>query len=353
MAIQRIKMKDVAASAGVSTMTVSRALQRDARIAAATRQHVLSVIETMGYVPDQIAASFSSQRSRFIAALVPSLNNPHFAESIRGLSETMEAEGIQVLLGQTNYSMGREELLVSELLRRRPEALVLTADSHSTGTRKLLSRVGIPVIEIWDTPPDPIGHRVGFSNHEAAKMMVRYLAACGYQRIAYVGETHDVGTRGARRREGYVTAIAELGLGVPRIHLQCPPPVSMTEGKSAFHALRDKWPDTDAIMCVSDPCAFGLMVEAVANGVSIPGDLGIAGFGDFEIGRCCFPPLTTVGVDAFQIGIEAGILLKAEKAKVLDKATDKTSDKTSGKRQDIAIPFGVISRGSTRDRRKA
>jgi LacI family transcriptional regulator, gluconate utilization system Gnt-I transcriptional repressor len=338
MVDQRIKMKDVAIAAGVSTMTVSRALQPGARIALATRQHVLSVIETMGYVPDQIAASFSSQRSRFIAALVPSLNNPHFAESIRGLSETLETDGIQVLLGQTNYRIEREELLVSELLRRRPEAIVLTADAHSAGTRKLLSRVGIPVIEIWDTPPNPIGHRVGFSNHGAAKTMVHFLASCGYQRIAYVGETHDVGTRGARRREGYVAALAELRLGAPRIHLQCPPPVSMTEGKSAFHAVRDQWPDTDAIMCVSDPCAFGVMTEAIANGLSVPGDIGIAGFGDFEIGRCCIPSLTTVGVDALQMGVEAGLLLKNMQVKTPDK------------RQDVSIPYGVIFRDSTRSR---
>jgi LacI family transcriptional regulator, gluconate utilization system Gnt-I transcriptional repressor len=339
MANQRIKMKDVAVAAGVSTMTVSRALQRDARIAPATRQHILSVIETMGYVPDQIAASFSSQRSRFVAALVPSLNNPHFAESIRGLSETLETEGIQVLLGQTNYKMEREERLVSELLRRRPEAIVITADAHSTKTRSILKAAGIPVIEIWDTPPEPIGHRVGFSNHEATKTMVHYLAGCGYRRIAYVGETHDIGTRGARRREGYVAALAELGLGAPRIHLQCPPPVSMTEGRSAFHTVRETWPDTDAIMCVSDPCAFGVMMEAIASGVSVPNDISIAGFGDFEIGRCCVPSLTTVGVNAFQLGFEAGQLLKGERSKTPDKP------------QDVSIPYGVIGRNSTLDRR--
>jgi LacI family transcriptional regulator, gluconate utilization system Gnt-I transcriptional repressor len=158
----RVKMRDVALAAGVSAMTVSRALQQDSRVAPETRQHVLSIIDTLGYVPDQIAASFSSQRSRFIAALVPSLNNPHFAETVRALSETLEAEGIQILLGQTNYQPEREERLVLELLRRRPEAIVLTADAHSPATRKRLLATDIPVIEIWDRPPDPISHTVGF-----------------------------------------------------------------------------------------------------------------------------------------------------------------------------------------------
>lgn len=328
-------MADVAAAAGVSAMTVSRALKKDGRVAPVTRAHILAIIARLGYVPDQMAASFSSQKSRFIAALVPSLNNSHFSEPIRVISEMLENEGTQVLLGQTNYQVEREERLLAELLQRRPEAIVLTADAHSTGTRKLLKASGVPVLELWDQTPNPVGLQVGFSNFDAARAMVRFLANAGYRRIVYLGETGDAGMRGARRREGYVAALKELDLGAPRIHLHGAPPIGMTNGREAFRSVRATFPDADAIMCVSDPCAFGVMMEAISMGLSVPGDIGIAGFGNFELGRCSIPSLTTVGVDAAQIGREAGALL-------LRRHLDQM-----GSASFIPMPFEVIGRQST------
>jgi LacI family gluconate utilization system Gnt-I transcriptional repressor len=332
--MSHVKMKDVATAAGVSVMTVSRALRKDGRIAPETRRQILTVVERMGYVPDQIAASFSSQRSGFVAALVPSLNNSHFAETIRVLSEALEDEGLQILLGQTNYQPDREERLVQALLSRRPEAIVLTAELHSVKTHRLLAGAGIPVVEIWDILPSTGHHQVGFSNIEASRAVVRHLVSRGYRRIVYVGETQDEGTRGARRREGYKLGLAEAGLGAPRIHLQAAPPVTMTEGRKAFHVVRQLWPDADAIMCVSDPCAFGVMMEAIAQGLSVPGDLGVAGFGDFEIGRCAAPTLTTVGIDVAQMALAAAGLLRNPP----EAAAPRT----------INLPFEVIPRGSTR-----
>jgi LacI family transcriptional regulator, gluconate utilization system Gnt-I transcriptional repressor len=334
-AMRHVKMKDVATAAGVSVMTVSRALRKDGRIAPETRRQILGVVERMGYVPDQIAASFSSQRSGFVAALVPSLNNSHFAETIRVISEAIEDEGLQILLGQTNYQPDREERLLAALLSRRPEGIVLTADLHSARTRRLLASAGIPVIETWDVQPVSAHHQVGFSNVEASRAMVRHLASRGYERIVYVGETQDEGTRGARRREGYKLGLAEAGLGAPRIHLQCAPPVSMTEGRKAFHVVRQLWPDADAIMCVSDPCAFGVMTEAITQGLDVPGALGVAGFGDFEIGRCAVPPITTVGIDVSQMALAAAGLLRNPQG-------------PAGGARTISVPFDVVPRASTR-----
>jgi LacI family transcriptional regulator, gluconate utilization system Gnt-I transcriptional repressor len=334
--VKHVKMRDVASAAGVSVMTVSRALRKDGRVAADTREQILNVVERMGYVPDQIAASFSSQRSGFIAALVPSLNNAHFAETIRVLSETLEDEGLQILLGQTNYQSDREERLVSAMLSRRPEALVITADIHSAKTKRLLSGVEIPVVEIWDVQPGLPHHQVGFSNAEAARDMVRYLVARGYRRIVYIGETRDEGTRGARRREGFRAGIAEAGLNPPRIHLQVAPPVSMTEGRRAFDTVRRLWPDADAIMCVSDPCAFGVMIEATSQGISVPENLAVVGFGDFEIGRCSIPSLTTVGIDVAQLALAAAGLLRNR------------GDGQPMEPRIITLPYNVIARGSTR-----
>jgi LacI family transcriptional regulator, gluconate utilization system Gnt-I transcriptional repressor len=329
-------MADVAKAAGVSTMTVSRALKKEGRIAPETRHKILTVVKQLGYVPDRLASSFSSQRSGFVAVLVPSLNNPHFAESVGALIETVEADGLQILLGHTNYDVRREEKLIVELLPRRPEAIVLTADAHSATVRQLLAAVDIPVIEIWDLPREPLGHTVGFSNVEAAHAMVLHLAACGYRRIAFIGESNDAGMRASRRRDGFTTAMSELGLSGHRILRHVNPPIGMTEGRQAFKEAIRRWPEIEAILCVSDPCAFGVMVEAVATGYRVPEDIGVAGFGDFEIGRCSSPSLTTVGIDAPALGVATGLLLRR-----LYGAKPHT-------REVVQLPAAILQRDSTR-----
>lgn len=338
--MERVRMEDVARAAGVSVMTVSRALRKDGAVAPATRRRILAIVSRMGYVPDQIAQGLSSRRSSFVAVLVPSLNNALFADTIRSLSETIEESGLQILIGHTNYEVEREERLLHELLRRRPEALVITVDGHTTGTRKLLRGSRIPIVEIWDWPKRPIDHVVGFSNEQVARDLVHYLASRGYRRIAYIGERDDAGTRGAARRAGYVSAIRELKFGEPRVLDYAPPPMSMTQGRQALIEVMKRWPDTDAIACVSDPCAFGVLTQAQAMGLEVPKDFGIAGFGGWEVARCCEPTLTTIAVDAHAMGRETGLILNALRAGAASK------EPLSALR--CAISARVEPRGSTR-----
>ena len=96
-------MRDVARAAGVSRMTVSRALKKDSPISKETREKILKVVREMNYVPDQMAGSLTTKRSGFVAVLVPSLNNLHFAETVQALTEELEQIGQQILLGHTDY----------------------------------------------------------------------------------------------------------------------------------------------------------------------------------------------------------------------------------------------------------
>jgi LacI family transcriptional regulator, gluconate utilization system Gnt-I transcriptional repressor len=98
-------MSDVARLAGVSAMTVSRALRDGASIAQETRDKIRSAVEELGYVLDQSAGSLSSKRSGFVAALIPSINNSNFADTARRLTDALEGSGLQLLLGYTDLSM--------------------------------------------------------------------------------------------------------------------------------------------------------------------------------------------------------------------------------------------------------
>jgi LacI family transcriptional regulator, gluconate utilization system Gnt-I transcriptional repressor len=291
-----MRMRDVARSLGVSTMTVSRALRADASVAPATREAVLKAVEAFGYVPDQIAGSLSSRRSGFVAILVPSLNNPHFSETVLELSKLLDPTGLQLLIGDTNYDRTREESLVRAFLARKPEAMILTSDGHTEGTVRMLATAQMPVVEIWDRPASPIQHVVGFSNREAMRALVGAMVDGGYRKIAYVGESHDEGTRGEARRLGYMDAIAEAGLGPPRICRIAPPPATMSDGEAALAAVLNEHPDSDLIVCVSDPLAFGILNACQRRGFGVPEDIALAGFGDFEVGRVSTPTLTTLSV---------------------------------------------------------
>ncbi len=302
-------MRDVARAAGVSRMTVSRALKENSPISAETRNRILEVVREMNYVPDQMAGSLTTKRSGFVAVLVPSLNNLHFAETVQALTEEVEAIGQQILLGYTNYSATREEQIVETMLRRRPEALVLSYDGHSDRTIRLLSDANIPIVELWERPEDPIGHTIGFSNRDAAADMTRALIGRGYKSIAFLGEADDAWTRGAARRKGWHDAMRAAGLSTDRLMQYGKPPLSIEDGAAAVPELLNSFPDTDCIFCVSDAPAFGVLSALASSGRSVPGDIGVAGFGNFEVSRFATPALSTVTVDPRRIGQATGQLL--------------------------------------------
>ncbi len=303
-------MSDVARLAGVSKMTVSRVLAGHS-VAAETRERVCRAIDQLGYVADAAAGALSSGRSEFVAVLVPSLSSSNFSDTVRGLTDALEPHGLQLLLGDTDYDLAREERLVRSMLRHQPRCIALTGAQHTDATRTVLARSGIPVVEMWDLPTHPIDTAVGFSNVRAARAMVRHLAERGHERIGFLGGASALDRRGLDRLKGYQAEIKALGLGEPRVVRLGESPITMSHGGPAMAALLETWPDTTAVMCVSDMSAFGAIMECHRRGLSVPADMAVAGFGNFEVATCCHPTITTVSVDACGIGLRTGEALLA------------------------------------------
>jgi LacI family transcriptional regulator, gluconate utilization system Gnt-I transcriptional repressor len=302
-------MADVARIAGVSPMTVSRAFKHDSSVSRATRAGILRVAEDLGYVFDSTASNLRSQRTDFVAVCIPSINNANFAETVAGLAEGLKARGLQILLGYTNYDVAEEERLIEQLLRRRPEAIVVTGGKHTSRGRRLLENAAIPVVETWDLPDIPIGHVVGFSNAAAVQAMVDHFVARGCRRIAFIGGDADRDTRGTDRRAGFIAAMRAHKLDATRLIAAGTPPISMREGADAMGRLLDTMPDTEAVICVSDLSAFGALTECQRRGVEVPGSISVAGFGDYEIGAVCVPSLTTINPYPRDIGTVAASLI--------------------------------------------
>ncbi len=298
-------MKDIARQAGVSVMTVSRAFKADSSVNEATRNRIREIAEDLGYVFDSTAANLRTQKTNFVAVTIPSINNANFAETVDALSDRLAEAGMQVLLAYSGYDLAKEELLIEQLLRRRPEAIVVTGGSHSDRARRMLSNAGIPVVETWDLPAHPIGHVVGFSNAATMHGMVDHLVARGLTRIGFIGGDTEADTRGADRRRGYMAAMARHGLAADRLIDAGKPPISMREGAVAMGRLLDTLPETQAVICVSDLTAFGALTECQRRGVRVPQDIAIAGFGAYEIAGISHPTITTIDPQCRLIGTQA------------------------------------------------
>nr|WP_284392802.1 LacI family DNA-binding transcriptional regulator [Devosia yakushimensis] len=302
-------MQDIARKVGVSPMTVSRALRDGTSVNTQTREAIRQAVEELGYVFDSTAANLRQQRTGFVAVTIPSINNANFADTVRGLSDGLKVHGLQPLLGYTDYDIDQEEALVEQLLRRRPEAIVVTGGQHTPRCRRLLESAGIPVVEIWDLPGQPVGHVVGFSNAAAAGMLIDHLVSTGRTRIAFIGGEAGRDSRGADRRAGFIAAMQRHGLDATRLIAAGVPPVSMLEGAAATRALLQQAPDTDAVLCVSDLVAFGALTECQRLGIAVPDQMAIAGFGNYEVAEICVPPLTTVNPFPEQIGRQTAATL--------------------------------------------
>ena len=302
-------MQDVAARAGVSPMTVSRALKTPEKVAPGTRAKVQAAIAALGYVPDRIAGGLSSRHSRLLAALVSTLSSSIFASTVDGLRNGAHAAGYEVLLGSTDYSLADEEALIRAVLSRRPDGIALTGSIHTDVVRRLLAQAATPVVETWDLPDEPLDMVVGFSNIAAGQAMTEQLVELGYRRIGFIGRVSPSDVRGAKRLAGYRRALEARALGPERvINVDATSP-AFPEGACGMDKLLERYPDTDAVFCTSDAVAAGALLQCRRRGIAVPGQMAVAGFGDFDIAGDLALELTTVRVPGLAIGEHAARLL--------------------------------------------
>ncbi len=300
-----VRVEDVARVAGVSPITVSRALSQPEKVKEETRKKVADAVAQTGYVVNSFASSLRSGRSPIVTVFVSSLLNPHFANSMQGLVDAFEGKRYHLMFAQTEYSEMLETDVVSSLLPFRPAGVVFSGVVRSEATRSSLRKLGIPCLEMWGGVADPIDMLVGFSNREGGLLMGNHLGAQGYRRICYCGHVED---RGAERiaglREGLASHGAELVKIVPAELTS-----QISDGVAAFDRIRAEGPDVDAIFFAGDILATGAILRAAELGISVPRDIAIAGYGNLDFTDYMRPSLTTVNIPSYDMGREAGRLM--------------------------------------------
>ncbi len=298
---RNVTMRDVALEAGVGTITVSRALQNPERVAADTRQRIDDAVRKLHYVPNFAAGTLRSARSRIVAVIVPSISNSIFSETLQAMSDVLRPAGYHLLIGHSNYSLSEEESLVRTFLARRPDAMVLTGYTHSPQALELLSRAGLPVIEIWNLCRKPIDTIVGLSSYGAAKAMTEYLINKGHRAIGYIGGLREHNDRSVQREAGFSRALKDAGIAADATRI-VRTTFEFESGAVALNELLGRHPDLDAVFAASDILAIGVLLECLRLKLRVPQQLAVAGFDDMGVSSRMTPPLTTVRVPRTEIG---------------------------------------------------
>jgi LacI family gluconate utilization system Gnt-I transcriptional repressor len=305
---KRVGVREVAQIAGVAPITVSRALSFPDSVAPATRQRIAEAVASLGYIPNRIAGSLSSNHTRLIGAIIPTFQSSVSTEFTGGMAKVLRARGYQLLLGSSNFSIEEEEALVLEFLAHRAAGIYLTGTTHTERTRRLLKDSGIPVVEIASLSGEHIDIAVGFSNADASFAMTRYLFEVGYRTVAFFSLPTKDNERQTERLSGFMRGVTEFGLD-PDPALIDEVPMDLSSAGRQLKALLERRPDVEALFCASDLLAAGALFECQRSGIDVPGQLSIAGFDDIEIAARVHPPLTTVHLPHQQIGARAAELL--------------------------------------------
>lgn len=302
-----VTMTTIAKMAGVTQATVSRALNRPEVVSKDTLARIQQAIEATGYVPNLVAGALARSKSRMVAAVVPSITNIVYAALIHNFIALVRDAGYQTILVEAGFSEEEEAALISSLVSRRPDGILLTGVHHTDQCRQQLLATGLPVVEVWDLTDTPIDVCVGFSHAQAGAEVAQFAHARGYTRAAAVAAGDE---RAIRRKSSFCDTFTALGHGAP-LEVCFEGSANLNRGRNALVQLLDRGFEGGVIFCSSDLLAHGILIEAQARGLSIPEDFSLIGFGDQDNAREVIPALTTVRVDRSDLGRRAADALLA------------------------------------------
>lgn len=304
----RVTMQDVALRAGVSAITVSRALRSPEKVAPALRARIEHLCNEMGYVMNHAASALASARSRTIVVLIPSLSNVVFVDIITGIKEVLDVSGYHMLLGVTGYSQDAEETLLRTYMQHAPDGAILTGVDHTDGVWELLHSRRLPAVHTIETlPADDAGMSVGFSQFDSGYVAGRHLLERGHRRIGIVCAQLD--PRSLRRSEGCRQALREAGVYDPALEIMTPQKSSIALGAELLESLVTAHADCDALFFCNDDLAHGAVFRCAQLGIAVPGRLAIIGFHDLSGSAWTTPPLTSIATPRYRIGVAAADML--------------------------------------------
>jgi LacI family transcriptional regulator len=305
---KRITIADVAQAAGVSSQTVSRAINDKGEISPETRERILGIARQLGFRPSNIARSLVRQLTTTIGIVIPDITNPFFSEIVRGVEDAARAHAYNVFLCNTDEAPERELSALDSLLDKQVDGVILC--SPRLEEDELLARLEeIPYAVLINRPAaETLAHvrSLSFDDRAGACLAVGHLLERGHRRIGFLAGPRR--SRSALQRlAGYRDCLASArGRGTPAPGewvLHCEP--DLAGGERACRELLSAQPELTALLCYNDLVAIGAIHAALDSGRRIPEDLSIIGFDDIPLASYVRPPLTTLRTPKREVGAAA------------------------------------------------
>jgi len=328
-----VGLRQVASMAGVSTATVSRAINAPETVSAALRARIDMVIRELGWVPSGAARALATRRTFTVGAVFPSLAQGLFARAIDGLQDELNARNYTLLLAHSRYSFEEEARQVVKLIERGVDGVVLVGRDRPPETEAFLRRQNVPYVHTFVYVPDGEVPSVGPDSYRALYNMTEHLIGLGHRRFGVIAQSTEGNDRAKARWDGVHVALAEHGLAIPSAHaLQGH--WSISEGRSLFRRLMERRPLPTVVIGGNPFLAVGAMLEAQAQGLRIPDDMSVVGYDDIEIMQELPVPITTVRGPSDDVGRHA--------ARVILRMIDGEADV-----QSVELPSSFLVRASS------
>lgn len=296
-----VGLRQVAKAAGVSTATVSRAINKPDAVSPKLRERIASVVERLGWVPDGAARALATRRSGVFGAVFPTLTHGDFARAAHAIQDELLQKGYTLLLACSEYDQDQELQQARKFVERGVDGLILVGRSHHPELLRFLERQQVPTIHtfIYDKNAQEIC--VGTDNRKALYTLTKYLIDLGHTQFATIAQSTNNNDRAQARLDGTRDALAEKGYAIRPQHLLFGE-WTITEGRALFRKLMASEPRPTAVICGNPYLTIGAELECLAMSLRIPEDVSIVGYDDIELMAEMPVPLTTVRVQSDDVG---------------------------------------------------
>jgi LacI family repressor for deo operon, udp, cdd, tsx, nupC, and nupG len=305
-----IRIDDVAALAGVSIATVSRAIANPDRVSAATRERVLEVVRRIGYTPNVAGRSLRAARSGMVLVVVPSLITPFFSELLLGIDQALSAQGYGLLIGNLHDRAEKEARLVELVFAGQADGVILLDGRVPRGRDRSLTDASVPLVGVSIPAAEGVP-AVLVRDREAAAAVARHLLGLGHRSFGYVSgpAAPAIGHYIEHERwTGFAGALAAAGIPADAV-IRWPGTFHLASGIEAGHRFLAATARPTAVFCISDMMALGFMRVVQDAGVIVPRDVSVVGYDGIQFADLCTPVLTTVRQPREAMGRAAAELL--------------------------------------------
>jgi LacI family transcriptional regulator len=303
-----VTLADIAKSLGVSTATVSLALQNKPGVSLKTRERVQDTVNRLGYVYNRSAARLRTQRSFTIGLIVPNIMNPFFTELTNSVEEHLVTEGLSLLLAKTSENLERQTKAMKTMLEYGVDGILLCPTvSTRASDLTILTEASLPFALFTRNITGIEADYVGPQNKKGTQLAAEFLLQKGHTRIAFIGGLPASTTR-KERYEGFQTALKKAGVKPsPKLNILCE--TSLPGGYQSIQKVLTQKDSPTAVVCYNDVVAFGVILGLWALRIAPGNEFPVIGFDNITDAALWSPPLTTISCPPQQIGEEAITLL--------------------------------------------